>query len=129
MYWEDTDAGGVVYHAGYLRFLERARTEWMRASGLGQQKVRETFGVVFVVRELDIAFDKPARLDDELEATVQVTHRRAASFALAQDVLRVADGITLARANVRVACVDAHTFTPVRIPEEIAITIEGHTPT
>lgn len=128
VYWEDTDAGGVVYHASYLRFLERARTEWMRASGLGQQQVREAFGVVFVVRGLDIAFDKPARLDDELDATVHVERRRAASFELAQDIARVVDGATLARARVRIACVDAATFTSTPIPPGIAGLIEGYDP-
>lgn len=126
VYWEDTDAGGVVYHAGYLRFLERARTEWMRACGLGQQALRDSFGVVFVVREIDIAFDKPARLDDELDASVQPARVRGASIDLAQVVLRVADGVTLARADVRIACVDANTFTPAKIPPDVAALIEGY---
>lgn len=128
VYWEDTDAGGVVYHAGYLRFMERARTEWMRALGIGQQALRESHGVVFVVRGIDIAFDKPARLDDELDATTRVTRLRAASLEFAQDVLRVADGATLARARVRVACVDAREFVPVRIPPDIATLIQGNHP-
>lgn len=127
VYWEDTDAGGVVYHAGYLRFLERARSEWMRAVGMGQDALRRSHGVVFVVRELTIAYDKPARLDDELDATVRVMRLRAASIDIAQDVLRVAEGVTLTRARVRVACVDAQTFAPCRIPPPIAALIEGHT--
>ncbi|MGH8113858.1 MAG: tol-pal system-associated acyl-CoA thioesterase [Rhodanobacteraceae bacterium] len=126
VYWEDTDAGGVVYHAGYLRFLERARSEWMRAVGLGQDALRRSHGVVFVVRELDIAYDKPARLDDELDATVRVMRLRAASIDIAQVVLRVVDGVTLVRASVRVACVGAQTFTPCRIPPEIAALIQGN---
>jgi acyl-CoA thioester hydrolase len=124
--WEDTDAGGVVYHADYLRFLERARSEWMRAAGLGQDALRRSQGVVFVVRELDIAYDKPARLDDELDATVRVMRLRAASIDIAQVVSRVADGVTLARAQVRVACVDARTLKPCRIPAEIVPLIEGN---
>ena len=128
VYWEDTDAGGVVYHAGYLRFMERARTEWMRAHGVGQQALRESQGVVFVVHEIDIAFDKPARLDDELDATLRVVRVRSASLEFAQDMLRVADGITLARASVRIACVDAHAFVPVRIPPAIADLIQGKRP-
>jgi len=127
VYWEDTDAGGVVYHAGYLRFLERARTEWMRAHGMGQQALRESQGVVFVVREIDIAFDKPARLDDELDATLRVTRLRSASIEFAQEVLRAADGVTLARARVRIAFVDAREFVPVRIPPDISALIEGNT--
>jgi acyl-CoA thioester hydrolase len=127
VYWEDTDAGGVVYHAGYLRFLERARTEWMRALAMGQDALRRSHGVVLVVRELSIAYDKPARLDDELDSTVQAVRLHSASMDIAQDVLRVADGITLARAQVRIACVDAGAFVPRRIPAEVAVLIEGNT--
>lgn len=125
VYWEDTDAGGVVYHAGYLRFLERARSEWMRAAGIGQDGLRQSHGIVFVVRELSIAYDKPARLDDELDSTVGVERLRAASIDFAQVITRVADGITLARATVRVACIDAGSFAPCRIPQDIAALIEG----
>jgi len=126
VYWEDTDAGGVVYHAGYLRFLERARTEWMRAMAMGQDALRRSHGIVFVVRELSIAYDKPARLDDELDSTVRVERLRSASLDIAQDVLRAADGVTLARARVRVACVDADAFVPRRIPPNIIDLIQGN---
>jgi acyl-CoA thioester hydrolase len=126
VYWEDTDAGGVVYHAGYLRFLERARTEWMRAMAMGQDALRRSHGIVFVVRELSIAYDKPARLDDELDSTVRVMRLRSASLDIAQDVLRAADGVTLARAQVRIACVDAEAFAPRRIPANIADLIQGN---
>jgi len=127
VYWEDTDAGGVVYHAGYLRFLERARTEWLRARGLGQTTLRERHGVLFVVRELTIGFDKPARLDDELDATVSLAARRSASMELEQHLRRAPDGETLTRARVRVACVDADTWQPCRIPDDITQMIEGST--
>ncbi|MGH8184693.1 MAG: tol-pal system-associated acyl-CoA thioesterase [Rhodanobacteraceae bacterium] len=125
VYWEDTDAGGVVYHAGYLRFLERARSEWMRAAALGQDALRRSHGIVFVVRELCIAYDKPARLDDELDTTVRVARQRTASLDFGQTITRVADGVTLARADVKVACVDAQTFVPRRIPPDVAMLIEG----
>jgi acyl-CoA thioester hydrolase len=125
VYWEDTDAGGVVYHADYLRFLERARTEWMRAVVMGQAALREAHGIVFVVRELNIAYDKPARLDDELDSTVRVDRLRSASIELAQTIERVADGVVLARAQVRVACVEERDFTPCRIPPNIAELIKG----
>lgn|SRR6185437_7716486 len=125
VYWEDTDAGGVVYHAGYLRFLERARSEWMRAAAIGQDALRQSHGIVFVVRELGIAYDKPARLDDELDSTVSVERLRAASIDFAQVVTRVADGVTLARATVRVACIDAGSFVPCRIPPDITDLIQG----
>lgn len=126
VYWEDTDAGGVVYHAGYLRFLERARSEWMRAAAIGQDALRRSHGIVFVVRELSIAYDKPARLDDELDSTVCVERLRAASIDFTQAITRVADGVTLARAKVRVACIDAASFLPCRIPQDIAVLIEGN---
>lgn len=126
VYWEDTDAGGGVYHAGYLRFLERARTEWLRGRGIGQGTVRDQHGVVFVVREMQISFDKPARLDDELDATVMLEQRRSASLTLQQTLRRVHDDAPLTRAQVRVACVDATTWQPCRIPDEIAKLIEGH---
>ncbi|HEX5960990.1 MAG TPA: tol-pal system-associated acyl-CoA thioesterase [Rhodanobacteraceae bacterium] len=128
VYWEDTDAGGVVYHAGYLCFLERARTEWMRALAMGQTALRQSHGIVFVVRELCIAYDKPARLDDELDSSVQVVRMRQASLDLAQSIVRAGDGVVLARAEVKVACVGAEDFTPCRIPPDIAALIEGHKP-
>ncbi|HJU25824.1 MAG TPA: YbgC/FadM family acyl-CoA thioesterase, partial [Rhodanobacteraceae bacterium] len=117
--------GGVVYHAGYLRFLERARTEWLRARGLGQTELREGLGVLFVVRGIDVAFDKPARLDDELDATVKLVQRRSASLQLEQALRRVPGGETLTRAQVRVACVDAKRWQPCRIPDEITTLLEG----
>lgn len=126
VYWEDTDAGGVVYHAGYLRFLERARTEWLRSRGAAQTGLRESHGVLFVVREISITFDKPARLDDELDATVRPVRVRSASLKLAQDLRSVPDGKILTRARVRVACVDANSWQPCRIPDDITHLIEGN---
>lgn len=125
VYWEDTDAGGVVYHAAYLHFLERARTEWMRAAAMGQDAIRDSHGIVFVVRELEIAYDKPARLDDELDSTVELERVRSASLDFHQDIFRVADATRLARARVRVACVDAAAFVPCRIPPDLAALIQG----
>lgn len=126
VYWEDTDAGGVVYHASYLRFLERARTEWLRARGLGQTELRERHGVLFVVREITTAFDRPARLDDELDVTVQLARRRSASFEMEQSLRRVPDGEILTRAKVLVACVDAKSWTPCRIPDGIVNLMGGN---
>jgi acyl-CoA thioester hydrolase len=123
VYWEDTDAGGVVYHARYLMFLERARTEWLRALGVGQQALRASHGVVFLVRKLCISYDRPARLDDELDATVCVERVRAASMELTQSVLRVAGSVTLARAQIRVACVGAQDGAPRRMPPHVAASI------
>src|SRR5690348_12126882 len=76
VYWEDTDAGGVVYHAGYLRFMERARSEWMRALGVDQMAYKQATGLAFMVRDMHIDFLRPALLDDELSVTVEVKERR-----------------------------------------------------
>jgi len=118
VYWEDTDAGGVVYHASYVRFLERARTEWLRAQGVGQQALRERDDLVLVIRDMSLEFDKPARLDDELQVGVAVVERRPASLRLAQEVSRA--GEILVRAQVRVACLVASTFRPRPLPEWLA---------
>jgi acyl-CoA thioester hydrolase len=119
VYWEDTDAGGVVYHASYLRFLERARTEWLRAQGVEQNSVRDRHGVVFVVRDMTIEFLLPARLDDELDVGVDSGERRSASMLFSQRIVRRSDGATLVAASVRAACIDAATFKPCRIPNQL----------
>lgn len=118
VYWEDTDAGGVVYHASYLRFLERARTEWLRALGVDQLALKQASGLAFLVRDMQIDFLRPALLDDELSVTVFVMQRRAASILFTQTVVR-ADGTCLIRANVRVACVDIRHMLPARIPADL----------
>ncbi|MBS0589376.1 MAG: tol-pal system-associated acyl-CoA thioesterase [Proteobacteria bacterium] len=119
IYWEDTDAGGVVYYANYLRFLERARTEWLRSLGIDQSQVRERHGVVFVVREAAIEYLAPAKLDDTLEATIHTIERRSASMTFTQRILRSGDGAVLVIASVRVACVAASDFKPQRIPDSL----------
>ena len=119
VYWEDTDAGGVVYHAGYLRYLERARSEWLRANGIAQLKLREEHGVMFVVRDLAIEFLASARLDDELDVTIDAFQRRSASISFVQCILRPADGVTLVSARVRAACIDATSYRPCRIPDHL----------
>ncbi len=119
VYWEDTDAGGVVYHASYLRFLERARSEWLRANGIAQQKLREEHEVMFVVRDLAIEFLASARLDDELDVTIDEFERRSASIRFVQCILRPADGATLVTARVRAACIDATSYRPCRIPDHL----------
>ncbi|WP_297921395.1 tol-pal system-associated acyl-CoA thioesterase [Metallibacterium sp.] len=119
VYWEDTDAGGVVYHASYLRFLERVRTEWLRAQGLEQTRVRAEQGVVFVVYGMNLRFRRPAVLDDEIDATLRVVARKVAALEFAQTLVRVADAVTLVEATVRVACVSATDFRPVPIPRNL----------
>jgi acyl-CoA thioester hydrolase len=119
VYWEDTDAGGVVYHARYLHFLERARSEWFRASGIAQQRLREQEGIVFVVHRMELAFDAPARLDDLLSATVAIEDLRSASFTVRQQLLREPEPKALVEAKVRIACLDAQKFRPRPIPNHL----------
>ena len=116
VYWEDTDAGGVVYHAQYLAFMERARSEWMRALGLGQEALREA-NLCFVVRSMSIDFRQPARLDDGLSVSVRLAQCRGASLVIAQEVRRGEE--LLVGAEVRVAAVSADRFRPVPIPEAV----------
>ena len=117
IYWEDTDAGGVVYHAQYLAFLERARSEWMRARGYGQDATRRDHGLVFVVRAMEIDFLKPARLDDALQVGAALRECRRASAVFVQEVRR--DGELLLTATVRVAAVDPQTLRPCAIGEPL----------
>ena len=123
VYWEDTDAGGVVYHAQYLAFLERARSEWMRALGHGQELLRDVHGLVFAVRAMRIDFRSPARLDDLLDVTVELRECRRASLVLAQSIRRDDDALLL-DAEVRVAALDAPTFRPRAIPAPLFATLE-----
>ena len=123
VYWEDTDAGGVVYHASYLRFLERARTEYLRHLGIEQEGLRKDNNVVFVVRDIAIGFHKPARLDDVLGVTVALVERRPASLVFQQQILRESDAAVLVQARVRAACVEAATFRPRPIPDGLFVEI------
>ncbi len=121
VYWEDTDAGGVVYHAQYLAFLERARTEWLRARGYGQETLRMGHDLVFAVRAMRIDFRKPARLDDVLAVTVELRACRRASLLIAQANRR--DGELLLDAEVRVAALSAAGFRPRAIPQPLYETL------
>ena|SRR5690625_3829837 len=117
VYWEDTDAGGVVYHARYVAFMERARTEWMRALGHGQDALRAAHGLVFAVRAMRMDFRAPARLDDVLDVTVALRECRRASLVVDQAV--ECDGRLLLDAQVRLAALDAEGFRPRGIPEAL----------
>ena len=114
VYWEDTDAGGVVFYANYLRFFERARTEWLRSFGHSQQRLREETGAIFIVAETSIRYLRPARLDDQLDVTVDLLEAGRATLLIAQQALR--DGELLAEGKIRIGCVDAATLRPRRIP-------------
>lgn len=114
IYWEDTDAGGVVYHAQYVAFLERARSEWMREQGYGQELLRREHALVFAVRAMQVDFLKPARLDDTLQVGVVLHECRRASAVFVQHVR--CDDALLLTATVRVAALDATGFRPRAIP-------------
>ena len=113
VYWEDTDAGGVVYYANYLKFMERARTEWLRSLGFEQQHLRESHGVVFVVRRVEIDYLAPARLDDLLVVSTQRTDTTRTCLTVAQEITT---DTLLTRATVQIVCIDPTSFKPVKIP-------------
>jgi len=117
VYWEDTDAGGVVFYANYLKFFERARTEWLRSMGFGQERLRVETGTVFIVSETAVRYLQPARLDDQLRVTVQVQDCRRASLTIRQQAWR--GDVLLAEGTIRIGCVEAQSFRPCRIPNEI----------
>src|SRR5262249_38681983 len=113
----DTDAGGIVYYANYLKFFERARTEWLRGLGIDQRDLREREGAIFIVSQAALRYHRPARLDDLLEVTVAVRDAARPSLDLHQRALRGSE--LLAEGEVRIACVDLPTFKPRRIPPHI----------
>ena len=117
VYWEDTDGGGVVYYANYLKFMERARTEWLRSLGHSQAELADKYGFVFTVVEVAVNYRKPARLDDELSISCVPVPEGRASLRFKQ-IIRRAD-TTLAEGEVRIACVDAKTFRPQPLPDFI----------
>jgi acyl-CoA thioester hydrolase len=118
IYYEDTDAGGIVFYANYLKFFERARTEWLRAAGIGQQEMLERQGTVFVVKNVSLDYHAPARLDDELTLTLTVEKLGRASVQFAQQAWRGTQLLTSAR--VKVGCVDAITMRPRSLSDETA---------
>jgi acyl-CoA thioester hydrolase len=117
VYWEDTDAGGVVFYANYLKFFERARTEWLRALGFGQQTLRDETGAIFIVSDTQVRYRRPARLDDLLRVTVALREAGRASLQVHQQAWR--DSELLAESDIRIGCVDASSFKPRRIPNSV----------
>ena len=127
IYWEDTDAGGIVFYANYLKFFERARTEWLRARGHAQEPLREHDRIGFIVTETAVRYLRPARLDDLLDVTVAVVRAGAASLQLAQEAWRTAASGAperVAEGTIRVGCVELGTYRPVRIPNAILESIQ-----
>lgn len=114
VYYEDTDSGGVVYHSNYLNFMERARTEWLRALGFEQTVLKDELGVIFVVHSMNITFKKPACFNDLLQVKSQLIKKGHGSIEFIQAILR--DEQVLLEANVKLACVDVKTFKPLGIP-------------
>ena len=125
IYWEDTDAGGIVFYANYLKFFERARTEWLRSLGLEQQKLREQSGGMFVVTEARVRYLRPARLDDALLVTAQLQEAGRASLTIGQQALLKneheshAAPVLLSEGTIRIGWVDATTLRPARIPKTL----------
>ncbi|MFO7581387.1 tol-pal system-associated acyl-CoA thioesterase [Guyparkeria sp.] len=119
VYYEDTDAGGVVYHARYLNFCERARTEWLRARGCEQDALRDDMNLLFVVSRVSLEYRRPARFNDALNVTCEVERLRAASIDFTQRVEHSADSTVLCEAAVRAVCVHSDTLRPKPIPEAI----------
>ncbi len=117
VYYEDTDGGGVVYHANYLRFMERARTEWLRSLGFGQNELRRNLGVIFVVREVRVRYLKPAVFDDALQVVSNIEEVGRSLMRFRQVIRRGEE--TLTEGLVEVVCVDAGKFRPVALPPVI----------
>ena len=118
VYYEDTDLGGVVYYANYLKFLERARTEWLRALGVEQTVLAAEHRVIFVVRSIALEYLRPAAFNDELAVTVELEETKGGQILLVQRITRGAE--ELATARVRIACVSTGSFRPVRIPGSLS---------
>jgi acyl-CoA thioester hydrolase len=121
VYWEDTDAGGIVFYANYLKFFERGRTEWLRSLGLEQRQLRESTGGMFVVSEARLRYHQPARLDDELFVTARPLETGRVSMTIEQQVrLKTAAGDTLlCEGSIRIGWVDAASMKPARIPQSV----------
>jgi acyl-CoA thioester hydrolase len=117
VYWEDTDAGGIVFYANYLKFFERARTEWLRSLGIGQHALRETTGGMFVVSETTVKYHRPAKLDDQLRVTATLAESGRASLVIAQQAW-LGDRL-LCEGTIRIGWVDATTMKPARIPSSV----------
>lgn len=123
VYYEDTDAGGVVFYANYLKFMERARTEWLRALGFEQDRLRAESGVIFAVRSVQAEYLKPARFNDALLVSAELVEVRPASFSFVQRVSR--NGVVLCEGRVRIVCLAADSFRPRPVPEDVLERLRG----
>lgn len=125
VYWEDTDAGGIVFYANYLKFFERARTEWLRSLGIEQQRLKQATGGMFVVAETSVKYLRPARLDDELIVTARLHEAGRASMTITQKALLKND--LLCEGTIRIGWVDAASLQPARIPQNIIESLRAST--
>ncbi len=125
VYWEDTDGGGVVYYANYLRFMERARSEWLRSLGIDQAALARVERIQFAVVEAQLRYRLPARYDDLLDVSAVVSGWKGASVAFQQDVRRAADGELLAAATIRAACLDSDSLKPRPLPPALLKELKG----
>lgn len=121
VYYEDTDSGGVVYYANYLKFMERARTEWLRSLGLEQDELIERESVIFAVRSVAVDYLRPARFNDALTVSVGIAEQGRVSLTFEQDVRRSSDDVLLCRGRVKVACLDCNSFRPRPLPALLAV--------
>ena len=128
IYFEDTDAGGVVYHANYLRYMERGRVEWLAKMGFAQRKLAEKENATFVVRNVTISYISPARLEDVLVVRTRPEKLGAARLVLDQEIVHEQNGNLVVEAVVEVACIDPKSFRPARIPAEVAERIRERFP-
>ncbi len=126
VYYEDTDAGGIVFYANYLKFFERARTEWLRAVDVGQQALLHDHGAMFVVKSTSVDYHAPAKLDDALELKLTIEKFGRASLQFVQEAW--CDNALLTSARVKVGCVDASTLRPRALPADVAAKIRGSRP-
>ncbi len=124
VYYEDTDAGGVVYYANYLKFFERARTEMLRTMGYEQDELSATEGIIFVVRSVQIDYLSPARFNEQLQASTEVSLAKKVSLTFEQAITRGDD--VLCKGSVRCACLDVQTMRPKAIPEILLRTLRAH---
>ena len=123
VYYEDTDLGQIVYYANYLKFIERGRSEWLRAAGVDQQRLLEQARLAFVVRRVEADYLSPARFDDQLEVVTTLDQAAGSCVVVAQAVER--DGATLFKARVTVVCVDLRTMRPHRLPDAVRAALGG----
>ncbi|MGB5602942.1 MAG: tol-pal system-associated acyl-CoA thioesterase [Gammaproteobacteria bacterium] len=126
VYYEDTDAGGVVYYANYLKFLERARTEYLRELGFEQDQLKQEYGIIFAVHSLTIQYRKPAVFNDALRVTAVISDKGNARLTFKQMITREDQNTPICSAEVSIACLDANKFSPVRIPAHIQEVLRGN---